>query len=155
MNILQFMKDIKNKLINLFKEGYCTPQIARIAKKLKEASTTIHYNIKKLERDGIIKGYKAVFDYKKADLSYCTFMLIRLGKENYGNAEEVCKKLAKNPNIESVYVITGEYEILVKLRLKDGDEYYNFAQSIIKKYGIVKTMSLTSLKEFKSEFIEI
>ena len=30
------MKDIKPRLIELFKEGYCTPQIARIAKKLKE-----------------------------------------------------------------------------------------------------------------------
>lgn len=59
------MKDIKPRLIELFKEGYCTPQIARIAKRLKEPSTTIHYNIKKLEKEGAIKSYKAVFDYKK------------------------------------------------------------------------------------------
>ena len=39
------MKDIQPKLIELFKEGNCTPQISVIAKKLKEPSTTIHYNI--------------------------------------------------------------------------------------------------------------
>ena len=44
------MKNIEPKLISLFKEGYCTPQIARIARKIKEPSTTIHYNIKKLEK---------------------------------------------------------------------------------------------------------
>ena len=59
------MKNIQPKLINLFKDGYCTPQIARVAKKLKEPSTTIHYNIKKLEKEKAICTYKAVFDYKK------------------------------------------------------------------------------------------
>ena len=59
------MKDIKTKLINLFRKGYCSPQIISIAKKTKEPSTTIHYNIKKLEKEKIIKTYKAIFDYKK------------------------------------------------------------------------------------------
>ncbi|MFH1316740.1 MAG: hypothetical protein ABII01_04425 [Candidatus Woesearchaeota archaeon] len=44
------MKDITKKIIDLFKSGYCTPQIARVAKKLKEPSTTIHYNVKRLEK---------------------------------------------------------------------------------------------------------
>lgn len=59
------MKDIRSKLINLFKENFCTPQITKIARKLREPSTTIHYNIKRLEKEGEIKTYKAVFDYKK------------------------------------------------------------------------------------------
>ena len=50
------MKDIRPKLVELFKSGYCTPQIARVAKKLGEPSTTIHYNVKKLEAEGAIKA---------------------------------------------------------------------------------------------------
>ena len=69
------MKDIRPKLIKLFKEGYCTPQIARVARKLNEPSTTIHYNIKKLEENSI-KIYKAVFDYKSIQEGFCVFMLI-------------------------------------------------------------------------------
>ena len=49
------MKDIRPKLIELFKTGYCAPQIARIAKKLGEPSTTIHYNVKKLEEEGFVQ----------------------------------------------------------------------------------------------------
>jgi len=48
------MKDIAPKLVQLLKLGYCTPQISRLAKKLQEPSTTIHYNIKKLEKDKVI-----------------------------------------------------------------------------------------------------
>ena len=57
------MKDIKPKLIDLFKKGYCTPQIARIAKQIKEPSTTIHYNIKKLEKEGAIKDSVIKLNY--------------------------------------------------------------------------------------------
>jgi DNA-binding MarR family transcriptional regulator len=51
------MKNIRPELIRLFKEGYCTPQISRIAKTTNEPSTTIYYNIKKLEKEGAVKTY--------------------------------------------------------------------------------------------------
>lgn len=60
--LFNIMKDIKPKLISLFKEGYCTPQISKIARTIDEPSTTIHYNIKKLESEGVLKTYKGVFD---------------------------------------------------------------------------------------------
>ena|SRR3989344_669177 len=149
------MKDITPKLINLFKKGYCTPQIARIAKEIKEPSTTIHYNIKKLEREGKIKAYKAVFDYKKIDEGHCTFMLVNLSQEKYGDPEKTAEEIAKNHQIESVDICTGEYELVLKLRHKDIDEYYEFVKFAVKKYGFAKTLSLTSLKQTKTEFVEI
>lgn len=149
------MKDIQPKLISLFKEGYCTPQIAKIALKLKEPSTTIHYNIKKLESEGKIKTYKAVFDYKKIDEGHCTYIFINLSKENYADPEKVGKELAKDSRVESIDVCTGDYEMLVKLRTKDIDEYYATIKEWIKRFGFVKTVSMTSLKQIKSEFVEI
>lgn len=149
------MKDIKPKLIKLFKDGFCTPQIARIAKKLKEPSTTIHYNIKKLEKEGVIQAYKAVFNYKKIGEGHCTYLLINLIRDKYGDPESVTKELAKNPNIESVDICTGNYELIVKLRSKDIDEYYAWVKIAIKKYGFEKIISLTSLKQVKTEFVEL
>ena len=149
------MKNLGPKLIGLFKEGYCTPQIARIAKKLKEPSTTIHYNIKKLEKEGAVKAYKAVFDYKKIEEGHCTYLLINLSQEKYGQPEEIAKEIAKNSNVESVDVVTGEYELIVKLRSRDIDEYYAFVKIAIKKYGFAKIISLTSLKQVKTEFVEL
>ncbi|MBN2111585.1 Lrp/AsnC family transcriptional regulator [Candidatus Woesearchaeota archaeon] len=148
------MKDIRPKLIDLFKKGFCTPQISRIAKKLHEPSTTIHYNIKKMEQEGTIKAYKAVFDYKKIDEGHCSYIMINLVQEKYGDPEEVAKLIAKDPRVESVDICTGEYELLVKLRTKDIDEYYEFVKHAIKKYGFTKTISVTSLKQIKTEFVE-
>ena len=149
------MKDITPKLIRLFKQGYCTPQIARIAKKLKEPSTTIHYNIKKLEKEGKIKTYKAVFDYKNIGEGHCTYILVNLIQEKYGEPEQVAKEIAKDPRVESIDIVTGDYELILKLRTKDIDEYYEFVKDAVKRYGFAKVISLTSLKQIKTEFVEL
>jgi Lrp/AsnC family leucine-responsive transcriptional regulator len=149
------MKDISPKLIKLFKEGNCTPQISVIAKKLKEPATTIHYNIKKLEREGAIKAYKAVFDYKKINEGHCTYIFVNLSQENYGNPEKIAKEIAKDERVESIDVCTGDYELLIKLRTKDIDEYYELIKSMVSRFGFTKTTSITSLKQIKTEFVEL
>lgn len=149
------MKNIQPKIISLFKRGYCTPQIAQIAKKLKEPSTTIHYNIKKLEKDGAIKAYKAVFDYKKINQGFCAFVLISLSPDEYGDPEKVGKELAKHPEIESVDITTGDWEIVVKVRTTDQDAYYDLVKNVISRKGVTKIKTLTSLKQLKTEFVEL
>jgi len=149
------MKDLQPKLIQLFKEGYCTPQIARVALKLKEPSTTIHYNIKKMEQEGIIKTYKAVFDYKKINEGHCAYIFINLAHENYADPEKIGRELAKDSRVESVDVCTGEHELVVKLRTKDIDEYYATIKDWVKRFNFRKTISITSLKQMKTEFVEL
>ena len=148
------MKDIQLKLIELFKKDYCTPQISRIAKELKEPSTTIHYNIKRMEEEGVIKTYKAVFDYKKIDAGFCTFSLINLSPDEYGNPERIAKELSKHKEIESVDICTGDWEIIAKARVKDQDEYYQLVKNVISRKGVVKIKSLISFKQIKTEFVE-
>jgi len=149
------MKDIKPKLIRLFKEGYCTPQISRIAKTIDEPSATIHYNIKKLEEDGMIKTYKAAFDYKKIGEGFCAFVLIALSSTEYSDPERIAGVLAKHKEVESVNIVAGDWELIVKIRTKDQDEYFSLLKSVIsREKGIEKSKSIISLKEIKTEFIK-
>ncbi|MBI2632614.1 Lrp/AsnC family transcriptional regulator [Candidatus Pacearchaeota archaeon] len=149
------MKNIEPKLIELLKEGNCTPLISQIAKKLKEPSTTIHYNIKKLEKEGVIKAYKAVFNYQKIGKGFCSYVLVKLSPEEYGIPERVGLELAKFNEIESVDVITGDYEMIIKIRVKDQDEYYSLIKRIGSLKGIVKTFTHVSFKQLKTEYIQI
>lgn len=149
------MKDISPKLIKLFKEGYCTPQIARVAKKLKEPSTTIHYNIKKLEKQGAVKTYKAVFDYKKIGEGFCAFVLISLSPDEYGNPEKIGNELAKHPEIESIDICTGDWELILKVRTRDQDKYFEFVKNVISRKGIIKINTLLSLNQLKTEFVKL
>jgi len=148
------MKDIQPKLIRLFKEGYCTPQIGRIAKEIDEPSSTIHYNIKKLEDEGAIRTYKAVFDYKKIDEGFCAFVLIALSSSEYADPERIAGELARHKEVESIDILSGDWELIVKVRTKDQDKYYEFLKKVIsREEGIENTSSIISLKQVKTEFV--
>jgi DNA-binding Lrp family transcriptional regulator len=149
------MKNITLKLIELFKKGYCSPQLSRIAKKLQEPSTTLHYNIKKLEKEGSIKTYKAVFDYKKIGEGFCAIALINLVSGDYHDPEEIAAQLADRPEIESIDMVTGDWELVVKIRTKDQDAYYNFVKNVLSKKGMGRITSLISLKQVKTEFVKL
>ena len=149
------MKDITPKLIKLFKQGFCTPQIARIARKLKEPTTTIHYNIKKLEKEGKIRNYKAVFDYKSIGEGHCTYLLVNIEPSKLPEIEEIAREIAKNERVESVDIVTGDYEMIIKLRFQDIDEYYEYIKIAIRKFFFTRSISLTTLKQVKTEFIEL
>ena len=147
------MKNITPKLIRLFKENYCTPNIIKIARKLKEPSTTIHYNIKKLEKEGKIKTYKAVFDYKKIDQEFCAYALVDLSPSEC-DCDKMAKELSKYPEIESIDICTGDWELVIKIRTKNQEEYYNLIKKVARE-GVNKIKTLTSLKQLKTEFVEL
>jgi len=148
------MKNIQPRLVKLFKEGYCTPQIGRTARAMDEPSTTIHYNIKKLEKEGVIKTYKAVFDYKKINEGFCVYVLISLASKQYSDPENIARTLARQKEVESVDILTGDWELIVKVRVGSQDEYYDFLKKVIaKQEGIRKTKSMISLRHLKTEFV--
>jgi Lrp/AsnC family leucine-responsive transcriptional regulator len=148
------MKNIRPELIRLFKEGYCTPQISKIAKTTNEPSTTIYYNIKKLEKEGAIRAYKAVFDHDKIDEGFSAFLLLSLSSSEFAQPESVAHDLAKYREVESIDVIAGDWELLLKIRTKNQDAYFEFLKTVVsKEQGIENTNSIISLREIKSEFI--
>ena len=149
------MKNITLKLIKLFKEGYCTPQIAKIAKKIKEPATTIHYNIKKLEKEGAIKTYKAVFDYEKIDEGFCAYVFVKLTSKAGADPDKILREFARYGEVESADVLAGEWDIILKIRSKNQDEYYEVLKNVLAREGIEKTTSFISLKQFKTEFVSL
>lgn len=153
---------MKNKKINgkiliseLSKIDSCSPKIAELAFKLQIANSTIHYNIKKMEEEGKILGYKGVFNHKKVNQGFCSFTLMKLDGKYYDDLHsfnEFAKLLANHDKVESVDLITGEWEFLVKIRARDQDEYWASLQEIINKVPIIKINSMISLKQIKSEY---
>lgn len=149
------MKNIEDKLIGLLAQGYCTPQIATLARKTGEPATTLHYNIKRMEKEGKVAAYKAAFDYSKIGKGYCTYVLLNLAPDEYGDPERIARDLAKFQEIESVDIVTGDWELIVKIRTRDVNAYYVFLRSVLSRKGIAKIKSLNSLKQIKSEFVAL
>lgn len=149
------MKNLRPHLIELLQVGNCTPRISELSKKLNSLSTTVHYNIKQMEAQGVIRAYKAVFDYKKIDEGFCSYELIKVNRNEGKIPEDIGLELAKYAQIESVDIVTGEWSLMVKVRSKDIDSYYEFIKKVSAIKGIASSQSINSLKQIKTEFVKL
>lgn len=151
------MKDIRPKLIKLLREGYCAPQIARLAHAMMEPAATIHYNVKKLEKEGAIKTYKAVFDHQKVEEGFCAYILLGLSpflSEPRASPDEIADSIANNKEVESVDIVAGDWEFIVKVRTKNQEEYFGFLKKLLgREKNIKRSCSIVSLKQAKAEFV--
>lgn len=122
----------------------------QISKKTRIPITTVHNRIKKLEAQGIIKGYTTVLDNKlTGDIT--SFVLIsvmyHLPKGEVINQEELAEKIRKNENVEEVNIITGATDLIAKVRTKTMDELNNFVIRYLRSIpGIERTQTLVVLK---------
>ncbi len=148
------MKDIRGKLIELLGSGYCTPQISGLARVLKEPTSTIHYNIKQLEKE-TIKKYRAVFNYEMTEQGFCTYVMIHLMPDEYVDPAKIANELAEYPQIECIDLVTGNWDLILRVRTKDIKEYYQFVKNVLGKKKLSRIQSVPSMKQIKDEFVKI
>lgn len=101
--------EIDEKIIDELIENAKIP-LRELSQKVGISFVTVMNRIKKLEKEGVIKGYSAKIDYEKLGYNVHTLVEIRISK---GKLFELEKKIAKHPNVYSVYDTTGEFDATV------------------------------------------
>jgi DNA-binding Lrp family transcriptional regulator len=98
--------------------------VSDLAKLLNLPRTTINNRIKKFETDETILKYKAVLNMKKIGKSVTAIVHIVINSSS--DVHEVARKLKKKANVEEVYIIAGQFDIIAKIRLKNNEELSDF-----------------------------
>ena len=122
-----------------------------IAKKLNLPLTTVHNRVMKLEKEGVIMGYRAVVDSKRLGLDVSAFISITV---NYGSWDysqtETAKKIRGLEGVESVAIVAGGTDIVAKVRKKNTAELNDFVVNRLRKIpGISQTTTMVILSEFE------
>ncbi|MCL5434435.1 MAG: Lrp/AsnC family transcriptional regulator [Candidatus Marsarchaeota archaeon] len=124
---------------------------SRIAKKLGIPLSTVHFRVKRLEREGIVKGYRGDIDWRKAGLGLNAFVFInidvsllkRIGKTQ----DKLLKELLGIKYVREGYVVTGDSDILLRVMAKDTAHFKEILLNHIDtKEGIVKTDTIMILE---------
>jgi Lrp/AsnC family leucine-responsive transcriptional regulator len=108
--------------------------------------TTAYARVRKMEELGIIKGYKAILDPKRLDRSATAFVFASFAypasKEGLTSHRRIAKEVAKHPEVQEVHIITGDWDMLIKLKGKDVDELSNFVMNDLRTMdGVEKTLT--------------
>ncbi len=99
----------------------------QVAKKIGVAVSTVQARTKKLESEGILKGYTAVLDYEKLGLTVTAITEITtIG----GRLPEVENKLSQMPQANAVYDVAGTTDAIVIGKFRSTGELSKFAKAI-------------------------
>ena len=137
-------KDVE--ILKLLQED-CKRPMKEIARKIGSPITTVYAKVKRMEDLGIIKHYKAVLDAKKLDKGTTAFILVSFGYRTPGiekplDQREIADKIAKFPEVLETHLISGNWDILIKIKAKNVDEVGKFVIDKLRKVeGIEKTLS--------------
>lgn len=80
-------------------------------------TTTVFERIKKMEKEDIIKGYKAIVDPNKVGLGLLSFVFIRTDIVNYD--ENLVKEIEKIPFVLELHEVAGDYSYVAKVCARD------------------------------------
>jgi Lrp/AsnC family transcriptional regulator, leucine-responsive regulatory protein len=130
------IKPIDRKILGLLQEGLCVPRITKIAHRLQIPTSTVQARIAKMEETGVITGFTALIDPAKVEKDYVAFVFgqAKLGKDV--DLDKPARMLAKIPEVQEVFFITGDYDYLVKIRVRDQKQYYEVIQKVAQCFDV-------------------
>lgn len=97
-----------------------------LASKLQLSVTAVYERIRKLERNGVISKYVALVKPEKVERSFTAFCQIKLVQHTKGNVTRFESQVAKLTEVLEVFHVSGEYDYILKVMVKDMEAYREF-----------------------------
>lgn len=127
----------------------------QISKKINAPITTVFAKIKRMEEIGVIKQYRAILSPEKLNLSTNAFILASV---SYGNKfdgtpitqRDVAEEIAKLFEVQEVHIITGDWDLLIKIRAENVNAIGKFVVDKLRRInGLQKTLTCMVFETIK------
>ncbi len=123
--------------------------LRKLAEKLRVPIATVAKHVKKLENDGVIKGYTLRLDFDK--LGYELTAVIEVTVSG-GKLLDVERTIAKNPCVQAVYDVTGGVDVYVIAKFKNRGELSSFIKGLLSTPYVERTNTHIVLTTIKEDF---
>jgi Lrp/AsnC family leucine-responsive transcriptional regulator len=113
------------KLLTLLQQD-CKQTNKALSNKLNLSVTAVYERIKKLEKEGIINKYVALVKKEKVDKAFVAFCHIKLIQHTQEYVVKFEKEVANISEVLECYHISGDYDYLLKVLVKDMEAFREF-----------------------------
>ena len=107
--------------------------ISELAARVNLSTTPCSERVKRLEREGIIMGYYARLNPEMLERSLLVFLEIKLSAKSGDVFDQVARNLTEIPEVLECHLISGDFDYLVKARLKEMSAYRRLLGDLLKK----------------------
>ena len=107
--------------------------------------------MQEMEEEGIICGYHTMIDWEKTGIERVTALIeVRVTPQRGKGFDDIAERIYKYPEVNSVYLISGGYDLLVSLEGKSLKEVSNFVSDKLSTLDtVLSTATHFILKKYK------
>ena len=138
----ELLKILKNNALE-------TPE--NIAKMLHLSVDQVRTKITDYEKHGVIRGYQAIVNEDQLDLDKVTAVIeVKVTPEREGGFDRVASRISKFPEVQSVYLMSGAFDLLLFVSGANLKEVAFFvSEKLATIPGVVSTATHFMLKTYK------
>ena len=114
-------------------------------------------DISELESAGLIRGYKAVIDWEKLDNVYVSALIeLKVIPQDRFGFEKIAETIMKYKAVETVYLMSGSYDLCVIVKGKTFQEVARFvAKELATMREVTSTATHFVLRRYKELDVEL
>lgn len=107
--------------------------------------------LKAMEEEGIICGYHTLIDWEKTNIEKVSALIeVRVTPQRGQGFDKIAERIYKYPEVNSVYLISGGYDLLVSLEGKSLKEVSSFVSDKLSTLDtVLSTATHFILKKYK------
>ena len=118
--------------------------IAKLSDRLGIPRATIHERITRMKKTGVIKRFTIEEDYDKTGFQTLSFVFAVYDSRSKLRPRDVARELANTSGVIGVYLLSGEWDFLLKVRAKNLQELGDIVMERLHVTpGILKTSAVT------------
>ena len=107
--------------------------------------------LKRMEEEGIICGYHTLIDWEKTNIEKVSALIeVRVTPQRGQGFDNIAERIYKYPEVNSVYLISGGYDLLVTLEGRTLKEVSKFVSDKLSTLdSVLSTATHFILKKYK------
>lgn len=144
------------QLLNLLDENARHP-ISELAVMTGLTEEQVRAEIAQMEREGLIRGYKAVIDWERLDSAYVSALIeLRVTPQPDLGFEQIAERVMQYSEVETVYLMSGGYDLCVIVKGRTFQEVAMFvAKELATMPSVLSTATHFVLRRYKELDVEL
>jgi len=124
-----------------------------LASTIKLSTAPCLRRVKELEKKGVIEGYKAKINAKKLGFQLLAYVQVTVHKDSGDWFDIFNKEIIQFPEVQECHLMSGgDTDYLIKLLVKDMDEYNHF---VMKRLSKIKSVANTSSNFVMQSIVDV
>jgi len=139
------MIDDRDRIILEELKRDASQSITKLSKKTGLPRTTVGERIRRMVAKQIIKKFTVMIDYEKIGLPITAFILVSFLPNPEISQRQLAKRISKMKNVSDVYIVSGEWDLILKVRGKSMEEIGELIIDHLRGIkGVGRTVTCTS-----------